>query len=762
MPINKLSTLIGLISLSLLGIAGNYLHLPLFFGVDFIFGSIAALIALRLYGISAGLMVALIAGAYTYVIWGHPYAMIIFTLEVLIVGALLQRRVSSLVLADILYWVFIGMPLVWFFYNNIIGMNENQTVLILLKQPVNGIANAIIATYLLFLIPDRLFTTKQTTTQSRIHLKELLFTTLLAISLSITLLLVVLQSHTAQSEYENSLNNEMQLYVDFLEHQVVDDAGKIKTQLIQGDYHQYKYQRHIILLAKEKVLASSLPPEATEAFLKSGSSKILANGMGLWMPKREGQALMLWWKQANYFIKKPLGPSPEISIVLLQNSQPIIDKLQANATRAFALLFGLILASGVVAYYISTFLTSTILKLTEATQNIAGKLQTGMHIDWPHSAVSELEQLSTQTQLMSESIRETFDDVNTRSSAIIEASVDAVITINDKGIVESFNTAAEEMFNYTRDEILGQNIKTLMPAPYQNNHDGYIHNFADKTRKPFSGLRRELLGLRKDGTTFPIELSLTTINLQNRILYTGIISDISERKANEKLKQEFISTVSHELRTPLTSIQGAIKLIKARKEEATPAETQTMLDLADRNVNRLAELINDLLDFEKLDSDGIEYNIQTVNPDDLLVTVIENDSPMAKQADLTLIHGTSCNGIINADPIRLAQILSNFISNAIKFSGKSESIHIGCHSDDQQVKIYVQDHGQGISEEFKSRVFQRFSQADSSDTKSIQRGTGLGLAISKRMTEDMGGSIGFNSTEGEGSTFYVTFPINKD
>jgi len=752
-------TLVIVVILSFLGMAGNYLHLPLFFGVDFIFGSIAALLALRLAGLRAGVSVAIVAGAYTYVLWGHPYAMIIFTLEALCVGILMQRRVSSLVLADIIYWTVIGVPLIWLFYRGIMGMPETQSLLILLKQPVNGITNAIIATFLLFLIPGRFYIKRLVVQESRIRLKELLFTILLSISFFVTLALIIYQNQVTRAVYENNLHNQMTLFVDFLEHQIIDENGKLDIEALQKDYHASKYHYDVILLASDKAVKSSLSQNNLQNFLNTGNKKTLpGNNIQLWMPERKGQPFMMWWKQAYYYIEKPLMV-PDTSLLLLQNSRSIIDKLQTDATRAFLLLFVLVIVSGLIAYYISNMLTGTIIKLTEATKDIAEKLQSDIPIEWPQSAVNELQQLSVQARLMSVNISETFDDVNKRSSAIIEASVDAIITINQMGTIESFNHAAERLFGYTRDEVIGENVRCLLPEPYQFNHDTYIHDFSSSDRKPFYGSRRELAGLRKNGTSFPIELSLTTVKLQNQVIYNGIISDISERKENERLKREFISTVSHELRTPLTSIQGAIKLIQAQNKNISAEEIQGLIDLADRNSNRLKELINDLLDFEKLDSDGIEYDLQSIELDDLIASIIHNDSPMAELASVKLVHNEYSHCQVNLDPSRLSQVISNFISNAIKFSPENESVLIGCHCEDGYAKIYVRDRGEGIPDEFKGRIFQRFSQADSSDTKRVQRGTGLGLAIAKRIAEDMGGHIGFESPKEGGSIFFVKFPV---
>ncbi|MDH5661033.1 MAG: HAMP domain-containing histidine kinase, partial [Gammaproteobacteria bacterium] len=142
----------------------------------------------------------------------------------------------------------------------------------------------------------------------------------------------------------------------------------------------------------------------------------------------------------------------------------------------------------------------------------------------------------------------------------------------------------------------------------------------------------------------------------------------------------------------------------------------------------------------------------------LIADVIEQTTSLFDQANVTLSKNVDNESKFVADPQRVAQVLVNLISNAIKFSAENGTVEVGCASEDTMVKLYVKDYGAGIPEKFKRHIFERFSQADSSDDRKIQRGTGLGLAISKRMTEDMGGIIGFESSEGQGSTFYVTFP----
>ena len=757
---NKIHCAGLLIILALLGLLGNYLSLPLFFGVDFIFGSISVLIAVRLLGTNAAVITALITGSYTYYLWGHPYALAIFTAEAIIVSILIQRKVSSLVLADLIFWVIVGMPMVWIFYHNAMSMEQSQAALILFKQPVNGIANAIIATYLLMLLPKNWLASIKSSSEKYFELKEILFTTFLAFPFIITIILVVYQNNDSRSSYENYLNVELSQHADYLEHQI-DSLVKNKSQTFNSnDYHRIKNKHELIFINKDsEVVNSTLTKEVTSKILTQGSHKSLKQGVTLWMPERNNTPFMLWWKQAYYLIENSVDSGDISKFYILQKSDTIINRLQQDILAAFILLFSLIIFVALFSYIISNSLTNTFFKLIAITKDLPDKLKEGSQIDWPVTDISEISQLTKHTQIMSEKLSEAFSDINAEAKAIIESSVDTIITIDDKGKIEGFNKAAEELFGYGRNEVAGINIKMLMPEPYRRDHDQYINNYQKGQRTNLSNTRREVTGQRKNATTFPMELTITEIKLHKKIIYVGIISDITERKATEKLKQEFISTVSHELRTPLTSIKGSINLIQGLKDKVDQEQLDSLLDVTSRNVDRLAILINDLLDFEKLDSSGVKYNLHEVIVAKLINTVVENDTPLAQSANINIVIDDTSAGEIYADLQRISQVLSNFISNAIKFSPAETDIHIGMEKSDGNVKIYVKDSGPGIEDEFQSKIFQRFSQADTSDNRTIQRGTGLGLAISKRFTEDMGGTIGFSSTLGEGSTFYIIYPL---
>ncbi len=342
-----------------------------------------------------------------------------------------------------------------------------------------------------------------------------------------------------------------------------------------------------------------------------------------------------------------------------------------------------------------------------------------------------------------------------RNKAVIDNAVDGIIAINMLGIVESFNSAAENMFGYTADEVIGQNIKMLMPQPYQREHDGYLYNYASTGKKKIIGIGREVEGLRKDGSTFPLELAVSEVQLDGRKLFIGMTRDITERKKVEQMKSEFVSTVSHELRTPLTSIRGALGLVLGKGANDIPPKLLRLLETANRNSERLTFLINDILDLEKINAGKLDFHLEAVELAELAKRAVEENEGYAHShnAKLKLILNDNDSTTVRVDEHRLLQVFANLISNAVKYSPENASVEIELKRIDDKLRVSVIDHGPGIPEEFRSRIFGRFAQADSSDTRE-KGGTGLGLTITQAIVEQLGGSIGFNSEPGEGAEFY--------
>jgi PAS domain S-box-containing protein len=272
--------------------------------------------------------------------------------------------------------------------------------------------------------------------------------------------------------------------------------------------------------------------------------------------------------------------------------------------------------------------------------------------------------------------------------------------------------------------------------------------------------RREHRALHKDGHyLWVLDRAIAKFDSRgNPYRMVGITSDISKQKQMDSMKSEFVSTVSHELRTPLTSIRGSLGLVAGGVTGELPAQAKTMVDLAYKNTERLLTLINDILDIEKIQSGKMDFNFKPQALMPLIEQVLAANAGYAEQYKVTFNVTASLPVVmVYADGDRLMQVMSNLLSNAAKFSHAGGSVDVAVTLQNEQVRVAVSDHGAGISESFHDRIFQKFTQADSSDTRH-KGGTGLGLNISKAMIELMHGEINFESRMGVGTTFYFILP----
>ena len=343
---------------------------------------------------------------------------------------------------------------------------------------------------------------------------------------------------------------------------------------------------------------------------------------------------------------------------------------------------------------------------------------------------------------------------------LLDNVIDAIITIDDRGHIQSFNQAAERIFGYQQAMVLGRNVSMLMPEPESSLHDGYISRFKHSGEARIIGVAgRELFGLRSNGEQFPMELSVSAIQYQGERRFIGVIRDITERKRIDQMKNEFVSTVSHELRTPLTSITDALGLISGGALGAMPEAATGMLQIAYKNSQRLGLLINDLLDMDKLVAGKMtfHFSIQPLRP--LIEETLLSNQPYAEEYDVSWNLQIPDHDIrVRVDALRLQQVLANLLSNAAKFSPAGSQVHVSSAAHEGFVRISIEDQGSGIPAEFHSRIFGKFTQHDSSDTRQ-KGGTGLGLAISKQLIERMHGRIGFDSPPGRGACFWIELPL---
>src|SRR6267143_546900 len=333
----------------------------------------------------------------------------------------------------------------------------------------------------------------------------------------------------------------------------------------------------------------------------------------------------------------------------------------------------------------------------------------------------------------------------------------AVLEIDPRGIVTAVNHAAELLFGYAAAELIGGHVKRLVLPEFHAEFDGHWTRMTE-TRQPLAGIR--IRNSRRDGIELVCEWTVTPlVNPEGDIV--SVIAqgqDVTRQIEAERMKKEFTSTLSHELRTPLTSIIGALQLVNSGVAGELSRDVSELTLVAERNGQRLLDIINDILDIEKIESGTISMAPEVLPIDGLVREAIVLNEGFGERFKVRFeARGELPGRQVYVDRKRLLQVMTNLLSNAAKFSPEWGKVDITLEESGASIRVGVHDRGPGIPEEFRSRIFGRFAQADS--TASRQKGgTGLGLAIGKRMIELMHGRIGFEDRAGGGTTFWFELP----
>lgn len=328
---------------------------------------------------------------------------------------------------------------------------------------------------------------------------------------------------------------------------------------------------------------------------------------------------------------------------------------------------------------------------------------------------------------------------------VLDHVAEAIIVLDAKGQIENLNRAALSLLGYQPAQLLGQSYQLLFTEPMQ----------LQLTLQP-----QELAVRHQSGSALVVELMLTRINEPRQVLTLLLLHDITERKRVEQLKNEFVSTVSHELRTPLTAINGALGLLTGGAVGSLVPAQQQLLDIAWQNSQQLANLINDLLDIEKLAAGKMQLYLQLLPVFAQVLQAKNRNAPLAEQAGVKISIRSDVPDEVKIliDESRLQQVFANLLANAIRFSPVGGVVLLEVRLIGVQVRISVSDQGPGVPDDFVPRLFQKFSQADSSDSRRLN-GTGLGLAICRELMDRMNGSIGYQPREGGGACFYFDLPV---
>jgi len=338
-----------------------------------------------------------------------------------------------------------------------------------------------------------------------------------------------------------------------------------------------------------------------------------------------------------------------------------------------------------------------------------------------------------------------------------ERSPIAVLELDAQGTIHEMNHAAELLFGYAAAELIGQSARRLVKPKY---HPDFEREWGQlmKTRTPLAGVK--VRNPRRDGIDVVCEWTVTPLVNADAQLLAVIAQgrDITAQLEAERMKKEFTSTLSHELRTPLTSIIGSLQLINAGVLGEVPKDVTELTEVAERNGQRLLDLINDILDIEKIESGKLTLNPEPIRLDELVREAMLLNKGFGDRFKVRFQpRGELSAEQVTGDHKRLLQVMTNLLSNAAKFSPEGEVVEISTEPAAGGLRVAVHDRGPGIPEAFRARMFGRFSQADSTTSRQ-KGGTGLGLAICKRLVEMMHGHIGFQDRDGGGTTFWFDLP----
>lgn len=438
--------------------------------------------------------------------------------------------------------------------------------------------------------------------------------------------------------------------------------------------------------------------------------------------------------------------------------------------------------------------------------------------------VAHIIDITTRTKILGK-----LEDSQFLLASIINEAVDGIITIDEAGLIESLNPAAALLFGYDAEEVIGKNVKVLMPEPHRSSHDGYIKNYRKTGVGKIIGIGREVEGRKKNGKLFPFRLSISEVNLKGRRIFTGIVHDLTEEKIAEaklkkltedqadilqeiqqlneelenrvrartqaldfavkdleeqikdnhrkeaelrksqedlqnalareqelnEMKSNFVSMASHEFRTPLATILSSLSLAERYLAPEQTEKREKHYQRIRSNVHLLTSILNDFLSLSKLEEGKTQANPQQIFWPDFIQETIEQIQLQAKQGQEIQYEPQGEIDFCTLDPALLKNVLFNLLSNAIKYSPPEKPVRLAAALKDDRFLLEVHDQGMGIPEEEQKHLFERFFRAR--NATHIQ-GTGLGLSIVYQYVQLMKGEIRVESKEGEGTSFWLSFP----
>lgn len=780
---------------------GNRSSLPLAYGVDLVFGSVGVMLAVLLAGPIAAVAAGIAGGLATIAHWAHPYAAMILAAEAVVVVLLYRRGLRNVVLGDLIFWAMIGVPAILLVHRGLLGGGWDTTLLIALKGTINGAFNALLAV----LIASGLAMSARARTVLRLRPPEL---THIVFAVTLAALLV-----SGAVPLIDTAAGVRRLQENHLAERLHDQARQIGRQIPDGrPITDERLQRLLdaagfsrwegaaVIGPGGRILAQS--GRVASVREEGGVLETVLPDMAIWLPA-DASAAVDRWRQGRYQITNLISGTPGVSVLVIEHAAaPIVERFQAERSDMIYFVADLFLIGLLLAWAASRVITGPLVRLKTAATTLNTKIARGEKPDLPASNIEEYRALTATIEEMAARLSESFQEVTSaradlerqvrartaelgRFKSTLDQTRDGVFMFDAERFRFFYvNEGAIHHIGYDRPALLGMNAYTINPGMSRASFRDMV---APLIRGEQPWLLFETHHRHRLGRLIPVEMFLQYVPddpmeeaTDARTAgdgdapqegptgrFVAIVRDLSERRRVERMQAEFISTVSHELRTPVTALVGALKLLESGALKQKPEKAEHLVKLANRNGERLHALVNDLLDLEKLSAGKMRFDFQVHALADLVPPAVESARALGAERGISVGLDDAIPDIrLLVDAGRFDQVLGNLLSNAIKFSSTNGRVTLSIAPREGMVRIAVADHGPGIPESFRARIFEKFAQADSSDRRQTG-GTGLGLAISRDIVERMGGSIDFETVEDPndgsdretGTTFHFDLPV---
>lgn len=470
-----------------------------------------------------------------------------------------------------------------------------------------------------------------------------------------------------------------------------------------------------------------------------------------------------YFSQHVHFNYDDAHPQRFLIIALLRSLDTLNEHVKETQHKANWLIISLLSAAIALSLFCSRFLLKPLIEFIAAIKaSKGGEIQ-----NLPTRIKNEIGELaeaySSMMQRLNEA-RQAEDEAHSKLQAIVDNTVDGMITIDENGMVQSYNKACEVIFGYSAKEVIGKNIKLLMPMPYQAEHDGYLNNYKNTGKRKIIGIGREVQGLRKGGEIFPLDLSVSEIEMEGRRFFSGIVRDITQRqltqnelmRSNEELER-FAYIASHDLQEPLRMVSSFTKLLDEEYEASLDDTAKEYMRFIMDASARMQMMVADLLSYSRIGYEGPAA--ERIESKKYIELALENLQEVIKssKAQITLPEEMP---EIHVSPMRFSRLMQNLIGNGIKYQRleAEPEITIEVLERENEWVFSVADNGIGMKNEYLDQIFIIFKRLNAA---SEYQGTGIGLTICKRIVESFGGKIWAESIYGHGTTFYFTVPKHE-